>query len=152
MLLDERSEFADNVALPGPAATTLIGDVMDLGEVRDLGATRPPLYLVIQVSVAVAGGTSVQFILASDSQEGIAVDGSESRHYLSDVFAVADLIQGFQLAIPIPGGDVANSVTPYERYLGVLSVGVGTQTAGNINAFLTASPPAHRSYPDAQNT
>ncbi len=150
MLIDERSEFADNVALPGPAATTLIGDVIDIGEVRDLGATRPPLYLVLQVSVQITGGTSVRFILASDSQEAIAVDGSESRHYISDVFLVADLIQGFQLTIPLPGGDVANSVTPYERYLGVLSVGVGTQTAGKINAFLTASPPAHRHYPDQE--
>lgn len=152
MLLDERSEFADATALiTTGAATTLIGDVMDLEDVRDLGAGKTPTYLVIQVSTAVAGGTAVQFVLASDSTEAISVDGTESRHYLSDVFAVADLVQGFQLIVPLPAGDVAASVTPYERFLGILAVGTGTQSAGAINAFLTASPPARRSYPDAAN-
>ena len=152
MLLDERSEFADAVAVStGGAATTLLGDVMDLGTVRDIGVAKPPLYLVIQVSTAVAGGTSLQFVLASDSQAAIATDGNETRHSLTDAFAVADLVQGFQTAIPLPTGDVANSVAPYERFLGVLVIGVGTQTAGAINAFLTASVPSTRSYPDAQN-
>ncbi len=152
MLLDERSEFADAVAVStGGAATTLLGDVMDLETVRDIGVAKPPLYLVIQVSTAVAGGTALQFVLASDAQAAISTDGSETRHALTDVYAVADLIQGFQTAIPLPTGDVANSVSPYERFLGVLVVGTGTQTAGAINAFLTTSVPSNRSYPDAQN-
>ena len=152
MLLDERSEFADAVAVStAGAATRLIGDVMDLGTVRDIGVAKTPLYLVIQVSTAILSGTSVQFILASDAQAAIAVDGTETRHSLTDVFAVADLVQGFQTAIPLPTGDVANSVSPYERYLGVLVVSGGSHTAGAINAFLTASVPSNRSYPDANN-
>ncbi len=151
MILDERSEFADALAIPtGGAATTLLGDVMDLESVRDIGQGHP-LYLVIQVSTAFVGGTSFQFVLASDAQAAISVDGTESRHYLSDVFAVADLVQGFQMIIPLPMGDVAASVTPYERFLGILGVGAGTQTAGAINAFLTPDPHGWRSYPDANN-
>ena len=152
MHMDERSEFADAVTVTFGAGTNLIGDVMDLETVRDIGAAKPTKYLVLQVSTAFAGGASFQFVLASDAQAAISTDGTETRHYLSDVFAVADLIQGFQMAIPLPTGDVANSVNPYERFLGVLGVGVGTQTAGAINAFLTLDPPdSKRSYPDAQN-
>ncbi len=152
MIMDERSEFADALAIPvSGAATTLLGDVMDLEQARDIGQGKPPVYLVIQVSTAFVGGTSFQFVLASDAQAAISVDGTESRHYLSDVFAVADLIQGFQMIIPLPMGDVAASVTPYERYLGILGVGAGTQSAGAINAFLTPDPHGWRSYPDANN-
>ena len=152
MIMDENAEFADAVAVPtGGAATTLVGDVMDLGIVnRDIGQGKP-LYLVLNVDTAIAGGTAVQFVLASDSQAAISTDGSESRHFLSDVFAVADLIQGFQIVVALPMGDVAASVTPYERYLGILVVGTGTQTAGAINAFLTLDPAGWRGYPDAQN-
>jgi len=153
MIMDENSEFADAVAVPtGGAATTLVGDVMDLGTVnRDIGQGKP-LYLVISVDTAIAGGTALQFVLASDSQAAIATGAdAASRHYTSDVFGVADLIQGFQLVVPLPMGDVGNSITPYERYLGILVVGTGTQTAGAINAFLTLDPAGWRSYPDANN-
>ncbi len=67
------------------------------------------------------------------------------------MFEVADLIQGFQIVVALPMGDVANSVTPYERYLGILAVGTGTQSAGAINAFLTLDPAGWRAYPDAIN-
>ncbi|KKK67433.1 hypothetical protein LCGC14_2954120 [marine sediment metagenome] len=153
MIMDERSEFADAVAVPtGGAATTLIGDVMDLGNVnRDIGQGKP-LYLVIQVETAVVGGTAIQFVLASDSQAAIATSGAETRHYLSDVFLVTELTQGFQIVVALPMGDVSGSITPYERYLGLLIVGTGTQSAGNINAFLTLDPAGWRSYPDAANS
>ncbi len=150
MWIDERAEFADSLAVTFGAGTNLIGDVMDLEQVRDIGQGAP-IYLVIQVSTAFAGGTAMQFILASDAQAAIAVDGNESRHYLSDVFVDADLVLGFQMVIPLPMGDVANSVTPYERYLGILGVGTGTHTAGAINAFLTPDSAGWRSYPDAAN-
>ncbi|KKN58461.1 hypothetical protein LCGC14_0551930 [marine sediment metagenome] len=151
-ILDERSEFCDAVAVPtGGAATTLVGDVMDLGSVaRDIGQGKP-IYLNISVDTAIAGGTAVQFVLASDSTAAISTDGSETRHFLSDVFAVADLIAGFSFSIALPMGDVAASVTPYERYLGILVVGTGTQSAGAINAFLSVDPHGWRSYPDANN-
>ena len=81
----------------------------------------------------------------------LATDGSETRHFLSDVFAVADLIAGFSFGVALPFGDVANSVTPYEQFLGILGVGVGTHSAGSIDAFLTLDPRGSRSYPDATN-
>ena len=151
MIMDERAEFADAVAVTLGAGTNLIGDVMDLGSVaRDIGQGKA-IYFVLQVAVAFAGGTSFQFILASDSVAAISTDGTESRHILTDVYAVADLIQGFAQSYALPMGDVAASVNPYERYLGVLGVGLGTQTAGSIDAFLTPDPHGWRAYPDAAN-
>ena len=155
MIMDERLEFADAVAVPtGGAATALVGDVIDLGAVnRDIGQGKP-LYLVIQIDTVIAGGTAIQWILASDSVEAINTSGSASQHALTDVFLVADLVAGFQIVIPLPMGDTGatSSISPYERYLGILVVGTGTQTSGNFNAFLTFDPAGWRSYPDAANS
>ncbi len=151
MILDSRLEPADAVQITFGAGTNLIGDVIDLGSpARDIGQGQP-LYMNIQVSTAFAGGTAMQFILASDSTAVIATSGVETRHFLSDVFLDATLIQGFAFSFALPMGDVAASVVPYERYLGVLGVGTGTHTAGAIDAFLTIDPHGWRSYPDAVN-
>ncbi len=151
MLMDKNNEFADAEAVStGGSGTSLIGDVIDLGTVRDIGQGKP-LYLVLQVATAFVGGTSFQFVLASDAQAAITTGGSETRHYQSDVFVVADMIAGFTMTIPLPMGDVADSKTPYERYLGILGVSVGTHSAGAINAFLTLDPYGWRAYPDANN-
>ncbi len=151
MLLDSANEFADNVQVTLAAGTNLIGDVINSENVRDLGDGQV-VYLVLQVSVAFAGGTSFAFILASDAQAAIAESGAETRHYLSDTFLTAELVQGFQMAIPLPMGDVSASIKPYEQYVGVLGVGVGARTAGSINAFLTLDPiNMKRTYADANN-
>ena len=141
MWIDERAEFADAEALTAAAGTNLVGDVMDLSVNRDIGQGHP-MYLVINVSTAMAGGTSFQFVLASDAQAAISTDGTETRHYLSDVYTDAQLTAGFKIVVPLPMGDtVQGEDTPgYERYLGILAVGVGTHTAGAINAFLTPDP------------
>ncbi len=152
MWLDERSEFADAVALTLAAGTNLVGDVMDLSSNRDIGQGHP-IYLVIQVTTAMAGGTAFQFILASDSGAAIATTGAETRHWASDVFTDAQLTAGFSFGFALPFGDTARGegVSGYERFLGILAVGTGTHTAGAINAFLTPDPHGWTSYPDATN-
>jgi hypothetical protein len=153
MILDERSEFADAEAITLAAGTNLIGDVMDLGTAqRDVGQGHP-LYLVIQVSTAFAGGTAMQFVLASDSVAAIATDGTETRHLATDVLTDAQLTQGLTMVFPLPMGDTAQGedTAGYERYLGVLGIGTGTHTGGAINAFLTPDPYGWTSYPDAIN-
>ncbi len=153
MWIDKRSEFADEVEITFGAGTNLIGHVMDTGSPnRDLGQGHP-LYLVISVAVAFAGGTSMQFILASDASSSIAGDGSETRHYASDVFTTAQLTAGFKMVIPLPMGDTARGEdnAGYERFLGILGVGLGTHTAGKINAFLTPDPSGWVAAPDGNN-
>lgn len=153
MWLDERLELADAVEITFGSGSNLIGDVLDLGAApRDVGQGQP-MYLVLMVGTAFASGTSMQFILASDSVAGLAVDGSETRHYTSDVFTDAQLTAGFKLVIPLPMGDTARGedTAGYERFLGIIGVGVGTHTAGTINAFLTSDPSGWTSYPDGNN-
>ncbi len=153
MIMDERNQFANKVEVTLGAGSNLIGDVIDNGSPnRDLGQGHP-LYVVFQVATAFAGGTSFQFVLASDSQEAIANDGSETVHYRSDVFTTAQLTAGMKFSFALPFGDTSQGedAPGYERFLGIYGVGVGTHTAGKISAYLTPDPSGWISYPDGNN-
>lgn len=140
MILDERNEFCDAVALnTGGAASYLLGDVIDLTVARDIGGGEADLYLVIQVdTTATSGGSATgAFSLASDAQAAIATDGSATIHHVTPAIPVATLVAGYQIAvIPLPRG-----IPAYERYLGILqTTGTAAFTAGKINAFITDNP------------
>ena len=153
MWMDERTEFCDGVSVDtSGSATKQIGSHVDLGVSQDIGAGHPT-YLIIQVSEAFAGGTSCQFVLASDAQDPLAADGSETRHYASDVFTIAQLTLGFTMSIPLPSGDTIQGEdrTGYERFLGIETVQVGTMSAGAINAFLSPDSYGNVTYPDGNN-
>lgn len=150
MLLDERTEFCDATALnTGAAGTYLVGDVIDLTNVRDIGVGQP-LWLVIQVdTTATSGGSATgQFILASDAQAAIATDGSATVHFQTGAIPVATLVAGYAIAsVALPQEPPA-----YERYLGILQVtGTAAFTAGKINAFLTVDKARVKHYADAVN-
>jgi hypothetical protein len=151
MILDERLEFADATALnTGAAGSYLVGDVVDLK-----GPTTAPnttvdiegseLYLVIQVDTlpTSAGAATAAFSLASDAQAAIAVDGTQTEHFRTSAFTIAQMAAGTILAcVKVPRGS-------YERYLGVVqTTAVAAFTAGKINAFLTADPAIYRAYAD----
>lgn len=151
MILDDRLEFADALALnTGAAGTYLLGDVIDLGAVvpGDIG-NGEPLYLVITVdTTATSGGSATaDFRLASDAQAAIATDGSATVHATTGAQAVATLTAGKKFVIPLPlEGPL------YERYLGILQVtGTAAFTAGKINAFITLDPTGWKAYADAVN-
>ena len=137
MYLDKTTEFCDATAL-STAATglALIGNVMDLTVARDLGQIDD-LYFVVTVDTAVTSGgaATVSFILASDAQAAIAVDGSASEHIVTAAIPKATLVAGYVAAafdLPFEG-------VPYEEFIGVLqNVGTAALTAGKINAFLTS--------------
>lgn len=149
MILDELLEFADDLDVSAAAGTALAGDVIDLGaEPQDYEG----MYLVIQVTTAFtsAGASETAFVLASDSVAAIATDGSATEHLITDAFLKGALVAGAQLVIPLPVG--FGTLTPYERYLGILVVtSVATTTAGSINAFLTKDPKGWKAMPDAVN-
>jgi len=151
MIIDSRLEFADAVSVAAAAGTALIGNVIDLSVVRDIGVGKP-VYLVITVDTdVVTGGAAgtIQFKLASDAQAAIATDGTASVHFTSKAFVTDDA--GYDLkagltavAVALPMEGVA-----YERYLGILAtIATTTVTAGKINAFLTTDPAAWKAYAD----
>lgn len=148
MIMDEKLEFCDAQNVNAAAGTALVGDVVDLGASPRL--TNGLAQLVISVSTAFTSGGSatVQFRLCSDAQAAIAVDGSETVHWMSDIFPIAQLTVGKTLIVPLPGGNYP----PYERYLGIEVVtATATTTAGAINAFITATPDEWAALADAIN-
>jgi hypothetical protein len=149
MVIDDRGEFADATALStAGTGLALVGDVVNLSVAKGIGANiANPLYLVISVDTTItsAGAATVAFVLASDAQAAIAVDGSATEHFRTRAIPKATLVAGYQLvfAVPPPQPD-------YEQYLGILQdVGTAALTAGKINAFLTATPPVWSARADA---
>lgn len=148
MILDERLEFADAVAVTGTAAATaVLGDVIDLGSaptLQDIG-NGGDLYLVIQVDTAVAaagGAANVTFKLVSDSVA--TLDSSPTTHFSTGAIAKGTLVAGYRVcAVELPQGS-------YERYLGVtFTPDTNDTTAGKVNAFLTNDPAKWVALPDA---
>lgn len=135
MILEENTEFADNVALPtGALGRSLVTDNID----QSIAGSQigEELYLVIGISQAVTSGGAafVTFELASDSTGAIATDGSATQHAGLGPYPIASLTAGRQIAVALPPG-------PYEQYLGLLvNVTGATLTGGRFNAFLTPNP------------
>ncbi len=160
MIMDERTEFCDAVAIDGAAAptTALVGDVIDLTAThRDIGSGEP-IYLVITTDTEIiTGGTAgtVEFKLASDAQAAIATDGSATIHWASRAFVTDDAAANDTQMNA--GGVIAVVALPmegavYERYLGILVTRTTTAiTAGKINAFLTLDPAKWSAYAEGAN-
>ncbi len=157
MIIDERTEFADNLSVANTTGTFLIGDQIDTEVLRGLGNGQP-IWLVISVDTEIITGGSagtVRFVLASDDTAAIATDGSATEHFTSHDYITDDSAANavemnagsFPVFVVLPGG------VPYERYLGILAVvGTTTITAGKISAYLSLSPPTTRTvYADASN-
>ena len=151
MILDEGLEFADAASVGVPNNTTVnVGSDVDLGVARDIGAGRP-LYLVVQVTTAITSGGAAKcrFKLVSDAAATPAVDGTATEHVTTDDIAVATLVAGWTVVIPIPAG----ASVAYERFLGFQVQETASQalTAGNVNAFLTHDARVYKAYADAVN-
>ena len=139
MFIDSSLEFADATSVGTPNNSTVnVGNSIDISVIRDVGAGHP-FYLVITVDTLITSGgaATVAFLLVSDSSSTIATDGNATKHIETDAIAVADLVAGYTMVIPMP------SVNPkYERFLAFQVKETASQalTAGNINAFLTLDP------------
>lgn len=144
MIADVLNTFADGVALnTGAAGNYLIGDVIDLGVARNIGADSE-LYLVVTVdTTATSGGAATLAIdLITDDNAGMASPAVVAT--VVPVTALASLTAGAILCrLGVPSSDL------YERYIGIRqTTGTAAFTAGKINAFLTQTPPARRAYSD----
>lgn len=158
-ILDDRNEFADAVSVANTAGSTYnLGDVIDTSVVRDIGNGQP-VYLVLSVDTEIiTGGAAgvLAFQLISDSTTTPSTDGTQSIHAKSEDYVTdgtdandAELKAGqypWVITLPVEGQQ-------YERYLGVqYTVTTTDTTAGNVNAYLTLTPPTTRkTYADATN-
>lgn len=146
MIADALLTFCDNTALnTGAAGSYIIGDQIDTQVARNIGVGvgEGQLYLVVTVdTTATSGGAATLTIdLVTDDNSSLS---SPAVLASSAAVPVASLTQGAKvivLALPISDS--------YERYIGIQQrTGVAAFTAGKINAFLTTTPPARRSYAD----
>ena len=147
MIMDERTEFADATALnTGAPGSYLIGDVVDLSNVRDIGSGQP-IYLVVMVATTATSGGSATLTVQLVTDDNASLS-SPTVVAQSAVWDVADLTAGTIVwMVPLPHEGVA-----YERYIGIRQVtGTAAFTAGALNAFLTLDPQSHRVYPAAAN-
>lgn len=150
MILDERTEFADALALnTGGVATYNVGDVIDtqgqtIGTAnltRDLGLSD--LWLVIRMAAVAAGASAVgQWRLVSDDTATPSTT-TATVHYTSAAIPMATLAAGYTIAVvKLPSGS-------YERYLGIQQITSGAAfSSGSIDAFLTSDPSLWRAYAD----
>lgn len=145
MLIDERTTFAWDIALPGiagSAGTAKIGDAIDLSVASNMGEGYP-MYLVISVGTTFAGGTTAAFNLVTADNEALST--APVTLLSSGAIATANLPAGaLAIVIAIPKA-------AYKRWLGLTVTEVGDYTAGAIKAFLTLDPPAWRAYPEGMN-
>lgn len=148
MILDERTEFADDLSLnTGAAGTYNLGDQIDLGpNQRDIGVGND-VVLVIQASADITAGSAgtLTLQLVSDSTPTPATDGTQTVHARTAAFVTGatPIKAGTILAtlpLPIEGG-------AWERYIGIQQVtGTAAITAGKINAFITQLASKVRHY------
>ena len=150
MIFDKTQEFADDTSVGTPNNSTVnVGNIFSIGNLRDIGRGTP-VYLVVQVTTAFTSGGAAKaaFLLVSDSTTTIAVDGTATKHIETAAIAVASLVAGYQVVVPLPWEE-----PDYEKFVAfqVKETAGQALTAGKVNAFLTLDPAAYKAYPDAVN-
>ena len=136
MFIDGNLEFADNAAVADASSDTLIGSAKQIRSQTGDNATvdfsaGEPLYVVIEVTTAVAAVTNYEFKLWTDADSGVISGGTQL--WSSGVQAVANYPAGKRFIINLPEGS-------YEEYLGISGAASGADSdgaTGNINAFIT---------------
>lgn len=102
---------------------------------RDIGiGDNPALKLLMLVTVAFTGGTSLQVILQGATDNGSGAPNAFSNWWVSPVYAEATLVQGARLMdmdMPRPPAGIA-----VPRFLRVGYVTVGTHGAGKLEACI----------------
>lgn len=143
MILDKRSEFFAGVAIPAAAGTSILGDVIDIKDVRDIGNGQP-LYWYFAATETAVGGTSVQLNLVSSDAAAMT---SPVVHASTGAVPLASLTPeklAAMLTVPLEG-------TPYKRFVGIQAVVVGTFTAGKISSGFTLDAHGWKAYKEGQS-
>lgn len=149
MIFDTLVEFADAETVAVGTGTKVVGSAVNLQAVDvDIGRGMP-VHLVITVDTAFTSGGSatVRFQFATDGQDPLAADGTETVHVQTGDIPVANLTQGAIFSLTLP-----QATLDYEQYAGLQAVvATAALTAGKVNAFLTNNLHSYRAYPEGQN-
>lgn len=125
-LLCDDQDFGTGSSTALADSTELSTNTIDLLSIRNIGK-GVPVPVLVQITEAFAGGTSVNFQLIDDDNAALT---SPAVLQSSGVIATAALTLGARIALDyVP---TAQS----QRYFGLQLVGVGTFTTGMITAGL----------------
>jgi hypothetical protein len=129
---------AQNVFSAGSTVTsTNVIDLLRLGQDPGVG---DDLYIMITVTTAFAGGTSVAFNLVTDDNAGMA---SVALVATLVSLTIAQLALNTEWPIRFP---IVQAV-PMERYLAINYVSTGTTTAGAVTAGIVHDVQRTKAYP-----
>ena len=146
MITDKLNRFADAEAT-GNTGTRVIGDVIDLEIVRDMGAGKP-VYLNVTVDTAITAGAGGTYQIALTSGTDASLSSPVNHVLSAELDAASGIAAGtviLNVALPMEG-------TEYKRYIGLREiVGTANTTAGAIDGFLTVDGRSYKSYADAAN-
>lgn len=128
MLIDKNLMMHDDTAVT--AATEYKGSSIPLHTADEMlrEGKGEPLEILIQVTEAFAGGTSVQFDVITAPEASLATDES---HVGTPAIVTAELTLGKKIRLPLQmvSADTAS-------YFGVMATSVGVHTAGKFSAWV----------------
>lgn len=138
MIIDSRCELSIGAQLPAIAGKVALAATIDLGRGdKPIGAARGLTLVVAAVSnITAATAGTLRFVVVSDAQSALAIDGSATEHFSSGRIAIGTqpIPAGRKLlCVPLPMG------FNYEQYLGLLQDAT-VAPSGRVEIFLTPTP------------
>lgn len=114
--------------------TGLLPTLANLQGARDMGVGGGQIKMLVVVTTAITGGTSLQVGLAGAPDNGSGAPGSYVSWWASPVYAEATLVAGarlYDMDFPRPPAGVG-----IPRFLRLFYVSVGTHSAGALGAWI----------------
>lgn len=148
MLVDELLKMADAEST-GNTGTRVVGDVIDLGVARDIGAGEPVYVNALVETGITAGGTTGTYELAIETSTQAGLTTSTTLVSSASFDSSAGIDAGTVLLNAVLPAEAASN---YGRYLGVKeTVGNENTTAGKIDVFLSRDQRAYKNYPKGKS-
>lgn len=132
----------------GDTGTNNIGDVINLEDLRDVGAGKQMfLNVVVDADITAAGTSTYTVRLVSSAAADLSTPNVHAISATLDPEATIDAgTVILNMALPAEG-------EAYLQYIGIQEIVVtGNTTAGALNAFLTIDQRSYKAYPDGAVT
>ena len=143
-IMDYRLEFADSTSVGAAVATTVVGNIIDLGAASTFNdSTRnadygdgTPIYLHVRMNAAATGTTNVSTIAFYLQEAGSTTAASFANALtLKAATVVGTYVAGYKVY------DAALPSRSYKRYLRLAAaVATSSLTAGTVDGFISLDP------------
>jgi len=143
MIIDKLMSPAYKASIvAGATGNTLLGDALDLSDIRNngmLNRSGNPGFVITFTTAMAGAGSSVSFAILTDSAANMATPVVLAT---SEVVALAAGLVGKQLFIPLPETDA------YEQFIAIRQITAGAAISGGaVSVEFTSDMPKWRAYP-----